>query len=162
MKKTDIYFNACFRGFNKVYKLLDQITDNTKFELVEEELHDDLLALIHYVGDIYARLKDKKVLKELSKEKVEYFLSFVYLNNQLKHDAALNVIYYEVAGSMFPMFFPMNFGNPGVLWADFEDHGQRREAKREYYDLYLKNKDVRSTLENLEKIVHQYSDIMDK
>ena len=156
----DIYFNACFRGFNKVYKLLDQITDNTKFDLVEEELHDDLLALIHYVGDIYARLKDKKILNKLSKEEVECFLSFVYLNNQLKHDAALNVIYYEVAGSMYPMVYPMNYGDPEVYWAEFEDHGQSREAKREYYDLYLKNKEVRSTLEILEKIIYKKTEIL--
>ena len=152
----DMYFKACVRGFKKVFEILDQITDNTKFDLVKDELHYNLLSLIHCIGDIYARLKAQKALEILSTEELELFLGFVYLNNQLKHDPELNAIYYEVSGSMFPMRFPFRFGTPGVYWTNFEDHGKSREAKREHYDANLNRKDVRHTLESLEKIIIKY------
>ena len=152
----DLYFDLCVQAFRKVFKLLDQITNNTKFELVKDELQYNLLALIHFVGDIYARLKAQKALAILSTKELEVFLGFVYLNNQFKHDPKLNAIYYEVSGSMFPMRFPFRFGAPGVYWTDFEDHGKSREAKRVYYDTHLNKKDIRFTLELLEKVIMKF------
>ena len=152
----DMYFNICLQGFRKVFALLAQITSNTKFNDVKDELHYNLVALVHCTGDIYARLKVQKALAILSKEELELFLGFIYLNNQLKHDPELNTIYYEVSGSMFPMRFPYRFGPPGVFWANFDDHGKSREAKREHYDANLNGKDVRRTLELLQKVIMKF------
>lgn len=152
----DMYCNACVLGFQKVFKTLDQITDNTKFDLVKDALHYDLLALIHCIGDIYARMKAQKTLAILSKEELQLFLGFVYLNNQLKHDPELNAIYYEVSGGMYPMKYPYRYDSPGVYWKNFQDHGKSREAKRLHYDATLNRKDVRRTLELLEKVIMKY------
>lgn len=156
---VDIYLNGYNLGLRKVLGLLDQITDNTKFNSVREDLQYNLISLIHYIGDLYPRIKAKGSLAILSKEEQEIFLAFVYLNNQLKHDPDLNAIYYEVSGSMFPMRFPFRFGPPGVCWFDFEDHGKSREAKREFYDTHLKKRDVRRTLESLDSIIAKLMDI---
>ena len=83
----------------------------------------------------------------------EFFLAFVYLNNQIKHDLSLELFYFEVCGSIYPMRFPFRFGPPGVVWGDFPDHGRSREAKREYYDQYLKLKDVKKSLIKLDELL---------
>lgn len=156
----NMYIDASIRTIRKALDLLGRITDNTKFQEIRDELHDNLLALVHFVGDIYARLKANKVFYNVSKDEVELFLAFIYLNNQLKHDPNLEVIYYELSGSMFPMFFPFHFGLPCVCWADFEDHGNNKEATRTLYDKYLKSKDIQVTLEQLEKVIFHYSIVM--
>lgn len=144
----DMYYDGALRAINNSIKLIDSITDNTKFEEVSSELHDSLISTVHFVGDVYERIK-KNGINHFSQDKKEFLLAFVYLNNQLKHDVLLNVVYYEVSGSMFPFKFPRRFGTPAVYWSDFPDHGQSKKAKREHYDLYLKKKDVRVTLEKL-------------
>lgn len=83
----------------------------------------------------------------------KFFLAFVYLNNQLKHDLSLELFYYEVCGSSFPMRFPFRFGPPGIFWADFPDHGKSKEAKRKYYDKYLKHHDVKESLTRLDSLL---------
>ena len=156
----EIYFSAALQGIQNVQEVLSRITDNTKFDSVRSDLYYHLLSLIHSTGDIYARLKYKNLLDTLSSDEKEFFLSFIYLNNQLKHDPDLNIIYYEVSGSMFPMTFPFRFGSPGVYWADFQDHGKSKEAKRLYYDLYLNHKDISYTLKRLEEVVLKYRKIV--
>lgn len=156
---VDIYLKGYGLGLRKVLGLLDQITDNTKFNSVREDLQYNLISLIHYIGDLYPRIKAKGSLAILSKEEQEIFLAFVYLNNQLKHDPELDAIYYEVSGSMYPKRYPYRYGPPGVYWCDFEDHGKSREAKREFYDAQLKKKDVRRTLESLDSLIAKLTDI---
>ena len=79
------------------------------------------------------------------------------MNNQLKHDTKLTVIYYEVCGSSYPFRFPRRYGSPGIYWNDFEDHSESKKAKRAHYDANLNKKDVRKTLECMEQIVLKFA-----
>lgn len=151
----DMYMNALSLAIDNAMKLIDSITNNTKFEVVESELHYALLSMVHFVGDVYGR--HQQYWDKLSIEEQEYFLAFVYLNNQLKHDNTLNVIYYRLCGSMFPMSFPFHFGPPCVCWADFEDHESTKVRKRAFYDANLKQKNVKATLERLRQILDHIS-----
>ena len=148
-----IYYNAALRGIKNAVKLIDSIEDNTMFNQVSDELHDSLLSIVHFVGDVYPRVKNSNCYLSLPVEEKNFLLAFIYLNNQLKHDTSLDIIYFEVCGSMFPLSFPMRFGPPGVYWAAFEDHGRSREAKREHYETNLMDRDIRSTLTHLEELL---------
>lgn len=147
-----IYIQSIHRSINQTIELLDSITDNTKFDRVRDSLFDNVVAVIHFAGDIYPRIKKYDEWNTWSEEK-EFFLAFVYLNNQIKHDLSLGLFYYEVCGSSYPMRFPYRYGPPGVVWADFQDHGKSREAKREYYDQHLKLKDVKKSLIKLDELL---------
>lgn len=156
----EIYFNITLQGIYNAQVLLNKISNNTQFDSVRDSLYYHLFSLIHSAGDIYARLKNKKLLDALPSNERNFFLSFIYLNNQIKHDPDLNIIYYEVYGSTFPMRLPFRFGSPGVYWADFQDHGKSKEAKRLYYDLYLNHKDISYTLKQLEEVILKYKNII--
>lgn len=147
-----IYIQSIHRSINEAIKLLDSITDNTKFDCVRGALFDNIVSVIHFAGDIYPRIKKCSMWNTWSEGK-EFFLAFVYLNNQIKHDLSLELFYFEVCGSIYPMRFPFRYGPPGVVWADFPDHGKSREAKREYYDQYLKLKDVKKSLIKLDALL---------
>lgn len=85
-----------------------------------------------------------------------YFRAFSYVNNQIKHDKNLQIFCYPVSGSMFPMRFPMRFGPPGIVWNDFEDNGRAQaRGRREHYDVCLKRKDVKNTLETKKEIAQK-------
>lgn len=152
MTEKLIYIQSIHRSISQALELLDSITDNTKFDCVRPSLFDNIVAVIHFAGDIYPRIKKYNVWNTWSEEK-EFFLAFVYINNQIKHDLSLELFYFEVCGSSFPMSFPFRFGPPGVVWTDFPDHGKSREAKREYYDQYLKFKDVKKSLIKLDELL---------
>lgn len=152
-----IYIQSVHRAIKKVIELLDGITDNTKFSAVRDSLFDEIVRVINLVGDIYPRIKNRDVWSTWDEEK-EYFLAFVYLNNQVKHDISLELFYFEVCGSIYPMRFPYRYGPPGVVWADFPDHGKSREAKREYYDQNLKLKDVKKSLIKLDGLLNDVED----
>lgn len=147
-----VYFQAMQRSIDKAVELIDSITDNMQFDNVREILFDAIVAVIHLAGDIYPRIKDCSAWSKCDEEK-EFFLAFIYLNNQIKHDLALEMFYYEVYCSSFPAQFPFRLGQPGVVWADFPDHGKSREAKREYYDRFLKHKDVKESLKRLNDLL---------
>ena len=77
----------------------------------------------------------------------------------MKHDVELEMFYYDVAGSMFPIFFPMRFGELGVNWRDFPDNGNKRaRGKREHYEKHLMNKDIGATLKSIKEIIAKYND----
>ena len=150
--KRMVYFQAIQRSISKSIEVIDSITDNTQFEANREALFDSIVAVIHLVGDIHPRIKKCDIWNTWKEEK-EFFLAFAYLNNQIKHDLSLEIFYYEVCGSTFPMRFPYRFGPPGVSWSDFPDHGQSKKAKREYYDRFLKHKDVKESLKKLDNLL---------
>lgn len=148
-----IFFQSIHRSIERTIELLDSIIDNTKFGEVRDSLFDNMVAVIHIAGDIYPRIKGCEVWSKWKEEK-DFFLAFVYLNNQLKHDLSLELFYYEVCGSIYPMRYPFRYGPPGIFWADFPDHGKSKEAKREYYDKYLKRHDVKESLTRLDSLLN--------
>ena len=66
-------------------------------------------------------------------------------------------IYYEASGGVYETRFPTKFGRPGVYWADFthvpgqDEHSET--ASRQYYDTYLKCRDVYDSLVRLEDFI---------
>lgn len=152
-----VYLQATKRAISKSVMLLDSITDNSKFEIVREELGDELIALVHFVGDIYARMSSSNVWQDMLGDDKGLIFAFAYLNNQIKHDLNLEFISYEVNEARFPMSFPFRFGQPGACWSNFKDHGQSRKAKREYYEIFLMHKDIRCTLLNLAEVLDRYN-----
>lgn len=158
----NLYFKAIMLGIKNVYIILENLSDNLQFDLIRDELEYHLLSIIHLTGDIYARLVSKKVLDKLDEKDKDFFLAFIYLNNQVKHDATLDMIYYDVSGNILPLKLPFRFGKPGALWRYFEDHSKNTKAKREYYDKYLVDKDVYSTIKQLEKTLVSYGDLINR
>lgn len=148
-----MYYCAVQLSITVAIESIDKITDNTKFEELKVELFNNIVAVIHLAGDIYPRLKHcgswESVLNTTERE---FLLAFAYLNNQIKHDMDLQLFHYEVYGSSFPLKFPFHFGPPCLAWSSFPDHGNSRKAKREYYDKYLKHKDVKTSLKMLNRI----------
>ena len=154
----DLFCGSAIRRIKEAQGIIKSIDSNLKFQKSEDELNDCLLALIHSVGDIADRIYESGngKIKLLSEDDKVFLLAFVYLNNQLKHDTHLNIIYCEVQGSMFPINFSksMHFGQPIVCWANFEDHGRKNaRGRRKHYDAVLNSKNVYDSLNRLGLII---------
>lgn len=145
-----IFYDIALKGIDDAITAIDRITDNTKFAELEIQLHSDIVGAVHQIADYYARINHSL----LSKEDDLYFRAFAYLNNQIKHDQSLEIIYYEVCGSMFPMRFPFRFGEPGVCWNAFVDNSSKyARGKREDYEACLIERDIKKTLCDIREII---------
>ena len=149
-----MFLSAVNISIDTAIQTIEKITDNTQFKDLREELFHSIVSAVHFIADY-----EERVRAQLSPEDAEVFKAFLYVNNQLKHDINLEMFYYDVAGSMFPIFFPMRFGEPGVNWRDFSDNGNKRaRGKREHYEKHLMNKDIGATLKLIKEIIAKYNE----
>lgn len=149
-----MFRSAVNKSIDTAIQTIEKITDNMQFKNLIEELFHSIVSAVHFIADYEERVREL-----LTPDDAEVFKAFLYVNNQLKHDVELEMFYYDVAGSMFPIFFPMRFGEPGVNWRDFPDNGNKRaRGKREHYEKYLMNKDIGTTLKSIKEIIAKYID----
>lgn len=149
-----MFLSAVNISIDTAIQTIEKITDNTQFKDLREELFHSIVSAVHFIADY-----EERVRAQLSPEDAEVFKAFLYVNNQLKHDINLEMFYYDVAGSMFPIFFPMRFGEPGVNWRDFPNNGNKNaRGKREHYEKHLMNKDIEATLISIKQIIAKYTD----
>lgn len=127
------------------------ITNTTDFGKVKNIINAKVVSFVHAIGDYVVRYAEL-----LSEDEKNYFLAFHYVNNQLKHDKKLEVIYYRVYSASYPRAYPYRYGRSGVSWANFEDHEIRGKKLRKYYDMYLKEKDIQSSVEIILNILNKY------
>lgn len=97
-----MFLSAVNRSIDTAIQTIERITDNMQFKNLKEELFHSIVSAVHFIADY-----EERVRSQLTREDAEIFKAFLYINNQLKHDVSLEMFYYDVAGSMFPMFFPM-------------------------------------------------------
>lgn len=102
-----IFYDAALKSIDDAIGAIDEITDNEKFNELRIMLFSSVVNAVHQIADYYERIKDHPLPLEIDNE----FRAYAYLNNQIKHDKDLEFIYFEVAGSMFPMFFSIS------IWA---------------------------------------------
>lgn len=149
-----MFRSAVNKSIDTAIQTIEKITDNMQFNNLREELFHSIVSAIHFIADYEERVREL-----LTPDDAEVFKAFLYVNNQVKHDVELEMFYYDVAGSMFPIFFPMRFGEPGVNWRDFPDNGNKRaRGKREHYEKHLMNKDIGATLKSIKEIIAKYND----
>ena len=149
-----MFRSAVNKSIDTAIQTIEKITDNMQFNNLREELFHSIVSAIHFIADYEERVREL-----LTPDDAEVFKAFLYVNNPVKHDVELEMFYYDVAGSMFPIFFPMRFGEPGVNWRDFPDNGNKRaRGKREHYEKYLMNKDIGTTLKSIKEIIAKYID----
>ncbi|MBQ7014683.1 MAG: hypothetical protein IJN12_01035 [Clostridia bacterium] len=132
---------------------INKISDNQKFDPLRSEINRNVINAIGAIANCYARMDFSLLLEDDDK----YMRAFAYLNNQIKHDTTLEIIYFDVSGSIYPFRYPMRFGKPGIFWSDFKDNGRTNaRGKRIHYDEILKNKDVEVTLIQAKDIISNY------
>ena len=91
------------------------------------------------------------------------FRAYAYLNNQIKHDKDLEFIYFEVAESVHPMFYPFQFDSPGLCWKNFRDNGRANaRGKREHYEAHLMDRDVKATLSKMKETIVSTTHIVEE
>ena len=148
-----MFLNAANKSIEDAVQTINKITDNMKFDCMRAELFQSIVSAVHFIADYEERIRTK-----LDPNDANVLKGFLYINNQLKHDVTLELFYYDVSGSMFPMRFPMRFGKPGVYWRDFVDNGkQTARGRREHYEKHLMNKDIEASLLQVQKILNKYS-----
>ena len=131
----------------KIDRLVSEIEtapDNEYFHQHRDTFLSDIIDAVHAIADCYERNRDA-----LNPAHKEFILSFRYLNNQLKHDRALNVFGIPVYSGVLPSRLPLRLGSKvcSIVWADFPDHGRSNaDGKRSHYDTHLVNRDVKETL----------------
>jgi len=153
-----MYYELALRSIDIAIGSIDKITDNLKFDELRLELNSVVIDAVHKIADYYERIKDKDLPDEIDL----VFRAFAYLNNQIKHDKELEIIYFEVSGSMFPMRYPFRFGPPGIYWSVFKDNGRSNtRGKREHYEACLMDKDIKATLTNAREIIISTADMRD-
>lgn len=152
-----VYRQDSLHGIQKALLLMERITDQTKFSAAEEELKEILGSIVQLISEAYARMNTLGMLGRLAQEQKDFLFSFLYLKDQMAQTPGLVPIYYEAAGGVYETRFPTKFGKPGVYWADFEHVEHRGEyseiTSRQYYDTYLKCRDVYSSLLRLEDFI---------
>ena len=148
-----MFFKAANKSIDDAACTINKKTDNMMFDSLREELFQSIVSAVHFIADCEERVRAK-----LTPDDAEMLKAFLYVNNQLKHDVSLELFYYDVSGSMFPMRFPFRFGKPGVYWREFIDNGNHRaRGKREHYEKHLMNKDIEATLLRVREILNKYS-----
>lgn len=149
-----MFFKCLNQSVNEAIEAINKISDNTKFEEYKFELFYKVVIAVHFIADY-----EERVRQLISKTDEDFTKGFLYLNNQLKHDCNLDMFYYEVCGSMYPLRFPMRFGKPGIYWNDFVDNGKRSSrGQRKHYEDNLMSKDVESTLLQVLSIFRNIND----
>lgn len=147
-----MFYKCLNKSVNEAIEVVKKISDNTKFQEYKFELFYKVVIAVHFIADY-----EERVRLLIPKTDKDFTKGFLYLNNQLKHDYNLEMFYYEVCGSMFPMRFPMRFGKPGIYWDDFVDNGKKTSrGQRKHYEENLMNKDIEETLL---KALNIFSDI---
>lgn len=145
-----IFYDIALKRIDDAIATIDRITDNTKFAELELQLHSDIVGAVHQIADYYART-DHLLLSEEDKL---YFRAFAYLNNQIKHDQSLEIIYFEVCESEYSMRYPFIYGEPEICWNSFVDNGRKNaEGKREHYDARLVEREIKQTLCDIREII---------
>ena len=148
-----MYYKIAIDNIDKAVEKINKISNNQMFSVLRDELNRTIVNAVSSIAVYYERMDYIK----LSQDDDTYLRAFAYLNNQIKHDKNLNMIYYDVSGSMFPMQFPMRFGKPGVYWKNFKDNGRpNSRGKRKHYDSLLNNKDIETTLLKAKEIFENY------
>lgn len=148
-----MFLKSANKSIDDAVRTINQITNNMMFDFLREELFQSIVSAVHFIADYEQRIRTK-----LDPDDTEMLKAFLYVNNQLKHDVSLEMFYYDVSGSMYPMRYPMRFGDPGVYWRNFPDNGSREaRGKREHYEKYLMNKDIEATLLHVQEILNKYS-----
>ena len=148
-----MFLKVANRSIDDAVRTINQITNNMMFDSLREELFQSIVSAVHFIADCEERVRAK-----LTPDDAEMLKAFLYVNNQLKHDVSLELFYYDVSGSMFPMRFPFRFGKPGVYWREFIHNGNHRaRGKREHYEKHLMNKDIEATLLHVREILNKYS-----
>lgn len=148
-----MFLKAANKSIDDAVCAINQITNNKMFDSLREALFQHIVSAVHFIADGEERIRAK-----LSPDDAEMLKAFLYINNQLKHDVSLELFYYDVSGSMYPMRYPFRFGKPGVYWCEFVDNGnQRSRGKREHYEKYLMRKDIEKTLLHAKEILKKYS-----
>lgn len=148
-----MFLSATLGSIKTSIQTIEKITDNLQFENLREELFRNLVSSVHLIADYEERIRAL-----LTPEDAEIFKAFLYVNNQLKHDVNLELFYYEVAGASYPMFYPMRYGEPGICWKDFPDNGRKKaRGKREHYERYLMDNDVKVSMEQIRLLIEKYS-----
>ena len=104
-----MFLKAANKSIDDAVRTINQITNNMMFDSLREELFQSIVSAVHFIADYEQRIRTK-----LDPDDAEVLKAFLYVNNQLKHDVTLELFYYDVSGSMFPMRFPFRFGKPGV------------------------------------------------
>lgn len=152
-----VYRQDSIHGIHKVVLLIESITDQTKFKEAEKQLNEMLSSIVELLSEAYHRMINLNMIEGLALEQKEFLSSFLYLKHQFEENPDLMPIYYEASGSVYQTHFPTRFGKPGVYWADFEhtpNNGEQTDAApRDCYDIYLKCRDVRSSLIRLEDLI---------
>lgn len=152
-----VYRQDSIHGIHKALLLMEGITDQTKFLTVKKELSEILGSIVQLLSEAYARMNTLGMLQRLSQEQKDFLFSFLYLKDQMAQTPTLVPIYYEASGGVYETRFPTKFGRPGVYWADFthvpgqDEHSET--ASRQYYDTYLKCRDVYDSLVRLEDFI---------
>ena len=148
-----MFLKAANKSIDDAVRTINQITNNMMFDSLREELFQSIVSAVHFIADYEQRIRTK-----LDPDDAEVLKAFLYVNNQLKHDVTLELFYYDVSGSMFPIRFPFRFGKPGVYWRNFVDNSSREaRGKREHYEKYLMRKDIEKTLLHAKEILKKYS-----
>lgn len=132
-------------------KEMDKITDNEYFFQNKDYLIANLIDVVHAIADNYVR--NKTQMPEIDKD---FVLAFCYLNNQLKHDKALDIFSTPIYSAVLPTRLPFRLGDDtcSIQWADFKDNGNpKAEGKRVHYDTHLNGKDVRDSLIRVKQIL---------
>ena len=148
-----MYYKNAILNIEKAVEEINKISDNEMFSVLRDELNRTIVNAVGSIAMYYERMDYNVLLQEDD----DYLRAFAYLNNQLKHDKSLDIVYYDVSGNIFPIFFPMRFGKPGVFWADFPNNGRANSrGKREHYDTLLKNKDIERSFLKVKEIFDNY------
>ncbi len=146
-----MFFSCLKKSINDVIEVINKINDNNEFEKHRFELFYKIVIAVHFIADYEVRIK-----KHIPLEYKDFVMGFHYLNNQLKHDCNLEIIYYEVCGSMFPLRYLMQFGKPGVCWNNFVDNSDKKSRdQRKYYEEHLMNQDIETTFRHIWDIFNE-------
>lgn len=145
-----IFCEAALESIDNAIDAIDKITDNEKFNELKIVLFSRVVNAVHQIADYYERIKEHPLPLEIDNE----FRAYAYLNNQIKHDKELEFIYFEVAESVYPMFYPFQFDSPGLCWKNFIDNGRANaRGKREHYEVHLMDRDVKATLSKMKETI---------
>lgn len=158
-ENVTIFYDTALESIEDAIDAIDEITDNEKFNELRIVLFSKVVSAVHQISDYYERIKEHPLPLEIDNE----FRAYAYLNNQIKHDKDLEFIYFEVAESVHPMFYPFQFDSPGLYWKNFRDNGRANaRGKREHYEAHLMDRDVKATLSKMKETIVSTTHIVEE
>lgn len=154
-----IFYCAALKSIDDAIDAIDEITDNEKFDELKIVLFSKVVNAVHQISDYYERIKEHPLPLEIDNE----FRAYAYLNNQIKHDKDLEFIYFEVAESVYPTFYPFQFGSPSLCWKEFKNNGRANaRGRREHYEAHLMDRDVKATLSKMKETIVSTTHIVEE